>query len=416
MHLSAFGRRATEGGPAAPGASRGVLILSPQPFYEERGTPIAVLCVLEALSESGGQTDLLTFPVGKNVELPGLRIIRIGSCFGFRRIPVGLSLRKALLDVFMIVSALGLLVKYRYDYIHALEEMAFPAIIFGRLFGTPVVYDMQSSLPEQLQKTRFFRLAPLHGLLLALERWVIRCANLVMCSAGLKAHVQKAGSSTHVLEWHYPNCPVDVLNSEKDNLRGQHNIPLDAPVVLYSGNFEHYQGVARLVEAATYVVDRLPNAVLVLVGESHPGDRPQSEYLAKLEESGALRIVERQPRQIMPKYMAIADVLVSPREHGVNLPLKVFDYLASGKPIVATDIPAHRAILNQERAALVEVSATAMAGEIVRLLQDPERACSLGTAARKYAEEKLGWNLFVEQIKRIPVMLRGETVAPKPNG
>jgi glycosyltransferase involved in cell wall biosynthesis len=90
--------------------------------------------------------------------------------------------------------------------------------------------------------------------------------------------------------------------------------------------------------------------------------------------------------------------LVSPRSYGGNLPLKVFDYLAAGRPIVATDIPTHRTVLNEDRAVLVQPQTNEIAHGIVSLLRDPERADRLALAGRRYAEEHLGWAKFVESL------------------
>src|SRR5690349_9299956 len=53
-----------------------ILVVAPQPFYQDRGTPIALRQVLQALSESGRGVDLVTYPVGEDVAMRGLRIIR----------------------------------------------------------------------------------------------------------------------------------------------------------------------------------------------------------------------------------------------------------------------------------------------------------------------------------------------------
>ena len=74
---------------------RRILVVAPQPFYQDRGTPIAVRQVLEALSELGYPVDLLTFPVGLDVEIPGLEIIRAPNPFGIRRVPIGFSPRRS---------------------------------------------------------------------------------------------------------------------------------------------------------------------------------------------------------------------------------------------------------------------------------------------------------------------------------
>jgi glycosyltransferase involved in cell wall biosynthesis len=90
--------------------------------------------------------------------------------------------------------------------------------------------------------------------------------------------------------------------------------------------------------------------------------------------------------------------LVSPRSYGGNLPLKVFDYLAAGRPIVATDIPTHRTVLNEDRAVLVAPQTPDLARGIVSLLRDPERADRLARAGRRYAEQHLGWAQFVDSL------------------
>ena len=83
---------------------RRVLVVAPQPFYQDRGTPIALRQVLEALSGLGYQVDVLTFPVGQDIELPGVRIFRAGNPFRIRGVPVGLSARKLLLDLSLVAA------------------------------------------------------------------------------------------------------------------------------------------------------------------------------------------------------------------------------------------------------------------------------------------------------------------------
>ena len=104
---------------------------------------------------------------------------------------------------------------------------------------------------------------------------------------------------------------------------------------------------------------------------------------------------------MIPSYYDVADVMVSPRVNGSNIPLKVFDYMTSGRPIVATDIPAHREVLTADRAELAAPNATALAGAIVGLLNDREKSRRLGEAAHAYAEQHLGWPRFGNSVKTI---------------
>ena len=123
---------------------RRVLFVAPQPFYEDRGTPIAVRQVLQALGELGYAVDLLTYPVGSDVAIPGLRIFRGANPFGIRSVPVGLSVRKLLLDISLAAALRAHLRSQSYTCVHAVEEMAFPASVFGRRYGTPAMRSLSA--------------------------------------------------------------------------------------------------------------------------------------------------------------------------------------------------------------------------------------------------------------------------------
>jgi glycosyltransferase involved in cell wall biosynthesis len=397
---------------AAPGpatADRGVaevpgrriLVVAPQPFYEDRGTPIAVRQVLQALGELGRSVDLLTFPIGTDISVPGLSIVRSANPFGFRRVPIGLSFRKVILDLPLMWTLRRVVDPARYSCIHAVEEAAFPAALLARRHGIPLLYDMQSSLAEQLAWLDPLGLAPTRHALDAMERWLLRHSNLVVTSAGLAVRVKAMVPEVPVREWHFPSAPTDSTPVGVQSLREELGLSGSGPVVLYSGSFEPYQGLPELIAAIPAVRARVPDVTFVLVGADRANGLIAHEGADGLVSAGALRIVERQPREAMAAYLALADVLVSPRAYGGNLPLKVFDYLAAGRPIVATDIPTHRTVLTDDRAVLVAPRTDALAEGILSVLGDPERAQRLGAAARRYAQTHLGWSRFVDSVESL---------------
>lgn len=382
---------------AAP-AYRRVLLVAPQPFYQDRGTPIAVRQVLQGLSQLGYSVDLLTYPVGTDIQVPGLRLIRAPNPFRIKAVPVGLSLKKLLLDIPLTFQLQTHLRRGAYTCIHAVEEAAFPAVLLGRHYRLPVIYDMQSSLPEQLVTRVGFRTTPIRYLLNRLEAWLLAKADFVVSSAGLADRVRRIAPHARVREWHYPSVIVPPGETDAERLRRRLAIPPGVPVVLYGGTFEGYQGLTELIQAIPLVRAQVPHTTFVLVGAENGSASAVRNQAAALLRTGALRIIDRQPRHEIPSYLSLADVLVSPRSYGGNLPLKVFDYLAAGRPIVATDIPTHRTVLDEERAVLVAPHTIALAGGIVGLLRDPERAAQMGRAGRRYAEEHLGWSGFVEAL------------------
>jgi glycosyltransferase involved in cell wall biosynthesis len=379
----------------------GVLVVAPQPFYEDRGTPIAIRHVLEALSVSGQKVDLLTFPAGSGVSLPGMRIFRVGRWTGIKHIPIGFSFRKLLLDVLLCFALFRMLHRSDYWCVHAVEEMVFPALIIAKLRRIPVIYDMQSCLPDQLREHPVFGLGWVQRWLVRCERWAFRRASIVVGSAGLEPYVKRAEPATPIREWVFPGQVNFASDEEVAARRTECGVPAKAPIILYSGNFARYQGVNYLVEAIPEVLKSVPSAVFVLVGADGQGIPADLREAIERVPAGALKILPRQPREALPSFIAMADILVSPRAGGDNLPLKVFDYIAAGKPIVATDYPIHRTILNEERAVLVEPDAHAMAQGLITLLQDETFARKLGAAAREHSEAFYGLSAFQRLVNEI---------------
>ena len=374
-----------------------VLLVAPQPFYEDRGTPIAIRHVLQALTQLSYRVDVLTYPVGRSIEIPGVRYFRAANPFGVRRVPIGLSLAKLTLDVTLVPALARRLSTGCYRCVHAVEEAAFPAVVLGRRAGVPVIYDMQSSLPEQLGQWAALRGRAAQRLLSRLERWLLTHADSVVSSAGLAERVRSLAPGIRAREWHFPSSPHAPAGHDVRALRAALAIPRDSPVILYSGTFAQYQGVPDLLAAIPRVCDWVPEAVFVLVG----ADDEALRSLGRTRLNGALRVVRRQPRETLPAYLALADILVSPRMHGANLPLKVFDYLATGKPILATDIVAHRCVLDEHRALLVPPGPEHLAHGILELLKNAELAARLGAAGRAYLTERFGWSAFVQSVAEL---------------
>jgi len=389
---------ATDPGSGPPEGSCRILVVAPQPFYQDRGTPIALRKVLEAASSRGYRIDLITYPIGEPIELPGLRILRAGRWFPIRNVPIGFSMKKVFLDLCLLPLLLKRTRRVRYEFVYALEEAAFLVLAVNRWHRLPLIYDMQSSLPDQLKAHPVLGARVPQRVLKSIERWMVRKAERVVCSAGLRDHVLSLDPSADVREWIFPYEVFHGHGSRPDGLRKELGIDARSGVVLYAGNFERYQGVERLLEAALDVVSVLPDTVFVLVGEETPSRIVGSKAAARLQDKGALRVIRRQPRSEIPRYLEMADLLVSPRDDTANVGIKIFEYMAAGKPIVATDTPAHRAVLDESRAALVDCSARAMAEAILRLLRDRIAARALGEAARSYAENRLGESAFADRV------------------
>jgi glycosyltransferase involved in cell wall biosynthesis len=183
-------------------------------------------------------------------------------------------------------------------------------------------------------------------------------------------------------------------------VRQEFGLPLGTPVVLYSGTFEAYQGLDLLFEAMSIVRARRPDARLLLAGgtaEQVARARGQAR-IARIEDV-TIFAGERPPAEI-PAFLLTADVLVSPRSRGTNTPLKIYQYLRSGKPIVATRLLTHTQVLNDETAVLTGASASEFAAGIIAALEDPQRSATIGRRARELAETKYSYEAYLERTRQ----------------
>jgi glycosyltransferase involved in cell wall biosynthesis len=400
-HSVAVDPQSAESAPLPRKREHRVLVVAPEPFYLDRGTPICVRQVLEALVQIGYQVDLLTYPVGQPIDIPGVQIYRSGNPLGISQVPIGFSLRKLLLDCSLVVRLRALLGKGDYDVVHALEESAFPATWFGGRDGLSVIYDMHSSMAEQMGAIFPFRNRLTRSLFRRAERWLLERATRVVGSSGLAERVRLVSPGARIMEWRFSSEFQPVSTDRAAELRKSLSIKVGERVILYSGTFERYQGLGILLGAMPHVLAAMSDTIFVLVGSDGRQSEVNVERFARRVPGDRLRLIARQPREAMPAYLAIADIVVSPRLFGGNLPLKVFDYMAAGRPIIATDIPSHRSVLNEERAVLIKPDHLAMAHAVTDLLGDPARASRLAEAGQAYAREHLAWSSFVRSVDEL---------------
>jgi hypothetical protein len=180
--------------------SLGILFLAPQPFFEVRGTPLAVLAMVRALTAAGHRVELLTYPQGEAVDVPGL-VHRRSLRLPVGRVKAGPSIAKLLLDVPFVLEAAALLATRRYDVVHAVEEAAHLIAPVARLFRVPVVADVDSSIPDQLRYSGFATRGPLLWAAEALERHALRrAAAVVTVCTSLSEGVRRRAPDARVFQ------------------------------------------------------------------------------------------------------------------------------------------------------------------------------------------------------------------------
>jgi hypothetical protein len=135
-----------------------ILFLAPQPFYQDRGTPIAIKMVLQVLSQRNYEVDVITYPEGKDISYDNLNIYRTPALPFLTGIRPGFSWKKLVCDGFMLIQALQYASRHSYQMVHAVEEAVFIALLLKIFFKVPYIYDMDSSLSQQMIEKHSFLL------------------------------------------------------------------------------------------------------------------------------------------------------------------------------------------------------------------------------------------------------------------
>lgn len=327
------------------------------------GLQIAKMC--EALTDQGAAVELI---------LPDRsRRIKRGDFFDF--FGVRRSFRLVKLPVWDAVhwGRLGFLLtafSFRRRLAKYLRSRPAEGIIYGRdlavLFGSvpqPVFFEAHR-LPGNFLTKRVLRrakgiVAITRGLADALVRSGIKPENILVAPDGV-------------------DLTEFDLSITQTEARQKLNLPLDKRIILYAGNLNFaWKGVTTVEQAAASFG---PETLFVLVGVGATGRFRQPNILA----------VAHRPHREIPFWLKAADALLLPNSAKAEIsrrytsPLKMFEYLAAGRPLVASDLPSVREVLNEGNAWLIQPDdPAALAAAIKAVLNDPtlaDKRCQQGLA------------------------------------
>jgi glycosyltransferase involved in cell wall biosynthesis len=257
-------------------------------------------------------------------------------------------------------------------------------------------------LPQQLTNFRYARSGILRRVLEALEhRSVFGSAVVVTICQDLQEHVTAmgAGDRAVLIENVMGGDVEDPPAITAADVRRRWKIDSSAPVVLYTGTFEAYQGLELLLDALGIVARTYPDVRLLVVG----GQPDQVEVArSRATRAGAPAVFSgHQPARDIPAFVEAADILASPRTSGTNTPLKIYSYLRSGKPIVATDLLTHTQVLDRDTALLAAPEAEAFAAALVRLIAEPGLGAQLARSAAERARTRYSRDAYVARTKHV---------------
>jgi glycosyltransferase involved in cell wall biosynthesis len=322
-----------------------------------------------------------------------VRVVTYGERRGLRPGP---RPARVLLDAVLVARLWRVARRARVDVIHAHNyEAAIAGLLVGRTLGLPTVYHGHSALEQELPtyvagpavRRGMARLGRL------LDAQVPRRADFcIAVTEDLGAHLRRTGVRDRSLACIEPA-------GAPDELAGSRSAAPEPGLVCYAGNLDGYQNLDFLLRSFTLVRAAVPGTRLVLV--THADARV---HTARLVEAGLppdVDIVQAASYEEVRDRLGAATVAVCPRAERSGFPMKLLNYMAAGKAIVACAGSA-KGLLDGVTARVVGDEDTAgFADAVVSLLRDPAARARLGAAARRAVESRDAWEKVLDRVESI---------------
>jgi len=217
------------------------------------------------------------------------------------------------------------------------------------------------------------------------RRLLSRLAGIVVISNGLKNKLIEVGVDPARILVAHDGIDLEEFKNlpNQDTARNQLDLPHDKKLIIYTGHLFEWKGVDTFISAAQNFSD---DTQAIIVG----GTDEDVGRAKKIDVKNKIIFIEFKPHGDVLKYLTAADILILPnkKDGGISefytSPLKLFEYMASGKPIIASNLSSLREVLNESNSVLIEPdSSEALAQAIIITLQNKEKMAQLGSQAQR---------------------------------
>jgi len=264
----------------------------------------------------------------------------------------------------------------------------------SRRVGAPLVVEVNAPLSEEAAR---FRHRPITAEIERRQRNVLSGAERVYCvSRSLVPYTTAAGADP--LRIRVLANGVDVVAFAPPDLTAAH----ERVRVGFVGSFKEWHGCDLLLDALAQAVDAGGDLELDLLGEGPMVDSLKSRA-AELGIGSRVRFLGARSHAEVPAFLHSVDIAVAPAPAGLEYyfsPLKVYEYMAAGRAVIAPRAgqPAERLEHGRDAWLVPPGDVNALAAALVRLASDPERRQALGEAARRRAREEFDWSRVAARI------------------
>jgi 1,2-diacylglycerol 3-alpha-glucosyltransferase len=386
--------------------SYSIAVVAACPFPVNYGSPGAIRELSATLSEMGQEVHIVTYPQGEDLPVGQAHLHRVSRPGVNRAFSVGPSGEKLFLDFLMLGELCRTIRREKIEIIHAHNYEGALIGLFGKLMtGKPMIYQSVCLMSDELASYRFIRPTFIARWLGAVLDWFVPIFpdHIIAVTQELYDWLSRHGVPKKRLSM-IPSGITPAMFDHVDPERFRHKYGIGSrPVVMYTGITNAFQRIDYLIRAFPLVLKEMPAAVLMIVSplENEP-DLAQLQDLAQ-ELGIADNVIFAGPHTLseLPDYLATATVTVAPRPDCPGHPIKLLNYMISGKPIVCFAGGAKGLTDMQDALLVKDHDWQAMGEAILKFLRDPELAEKLGANARKNAIDNFDWRVVSHKVAAV---------------
>jgi phosphatidylinositol alpha-mannosyltransferase len=360
-----------------------IALVSPYDYPYPGGVTNHVTQLRREFTELGHDVRIMAPSSNRNLEREEGNVYRIGSV---RRIPANGSIARITLSFRLARRVREVLASERFDVVHAHEPL------------------MPSLPPTVLKYSDAVNIGTFHAYRGSYYGYFYGRPVLRHAFRKLDGRIAVSRSAKRFVRQYFmapyriiPNG-VEIARFDRNKVAPLPQFQDGRPNILFVGRPEKRKGVGFLLRAYPLVKSEFPDARFIIVGA---GDWEDSPYRAYIERHNMrdIVVVGRVSEADLPRYYRSADVLCSPATQGESFGIVLLEGMASGLPIVASDIEGYRQVVSDEQQGILVPprDERALAAALCNLLQDAELRAVMGERGLQTAAE-YSWQRVAEQV------------------
>jgi glycosyltransferase involved in cell wall biosynthesis len=369
------------------------------PFPTSQGTQVFIGQLAKAIGDRGHKVHLVTYHFGDQDVKAAVPVHRA------RRLPLsgklesGPSLQKPILDLGLVVKLDEVVRQQRAEIIHAHNyEGALVGLAVRRLRRIPVLFHTHNTMTHELPTYSRSHLG--QRMAGCLGRWLDdlvprRADACIAVTPQIAAFVRRRGAPKQ-RTWSIPPA-IAADESRKQKSKGEKRKNSN-PRLLYAGNLDGYQNIGFLLESFRRVIDQRPDCLLEIVTNSSP--IRVRRQIDNLELGDWIRFTQTTAFPVVRDLIDRCDVALCPRTSPYGFPIKLLNYLAAGKPVVACRGSAMGIRHGISGWIVPDDDRAAFATGILDLLGNEALRRKLSREARRTARELYSWEHLVPKYEQ----------------